>query len=232
MTATSNRKPLMAGNWKMNHTHLEAIQVVQKLSYRLDDKDYDAGRRADLPGIHRPAIACRRPSTATGSRSPSARRTCTGRSSGAFTGEVSAPMLAKLNVSLRDRRPLGAAGDVRRHRRGRRARSCGRCSRRACGRSSAAARRSRSATPGRPTHGSTARCAPRFSGAEGGRCAALRGGLRAHLGDRHRAQCDARRRRCHDRCRARHDQEHLPGGGGDDPRSSTGAASSRATPPS
>ena len=31
----------MAGNWKMNHTHLEAIQVVQKLSYRLEHADYD-----------------------------------------------------------------------------------------------------------------------------------------------------------------------------------------------
>ena len=38
----ADRKPLMAGNWKMHHNHLEAIQVVQKLSYRLDKKDYDA----------------------------------------------------------------------------------------------------------------------------------------------------------------------------------------------
>ena len=37
----ADRKPLMAGNWKMHHTHLEAIQVVQKLSYRLEKKDYD-----------------------------------------------------------------------------------------------------------------------------------------------------------------------------------------------
>ena len=37
----SDRKPMMAGNWKMHHTHLEAIQVVQKLGFRLDDKDYD-----------------------------------------------------------------------------------------------------------------------------------------------------------------------------------------------
>ncbi len=37
----TERKPMMAGNWKMHHTHLEAIQVVQKLSFRLDNKDYD-----------------------------------------------------------------------------------------------------------------------------------------------------------------------------------------------
>ena len=36
------RKPLIAGNWKMNLNHLEAIAVTQKLSYSLDDKDYDA----------------------------------------------------------------------------------------------------------------------------------------------------------------------------------------------
>jgi len=36
------RKPIIAGNWKMNLNHLEAIAVTQKLSYSLDDKDYDA----------------------------------------------------------------------------------------------------------------------------------------------------------------------------------------------
>ncbi|MCL1692155.1 MAG: triose-phosphate isomerase, partial [Actinomycetia bacterium] len=34
------RKNLIAGNWKMNATHLETIQMVQKLSYRLDYADY------------------------------------------------------------------------------------------------------------------------------------------------------------------------------------------------
>ena len=36
------RMPLMAGNWKMNLNHLEAIALVQKLAYSLDDKDHDA----------------------------------------------------------------------------------------------------------------------------------------------------------------------------------------------
>ncbi|MDK1011267.1 MAG: triose-phosphate isomerase, partial [Actinomycetota bacterium] len=35
------RKDLIAGNWKMNANHLEAIQMVQKLSYRLDHDDYE-----------------------------------------------------------------------------------------------------------------------------------------------------------------------------------------------
>src|SRR5437763_16027351 len=38
--ASNERRPIMAGNWKMHHTHLDAIQVVQKLSYRLEERDY------------------------------------------------------------------------------------------------------------------------------------------------------------------------------------------------
>src|SRR5919198_783871 len=33
------RRPIIAANWKMHKTHLEAIQAVQKLSYLLDRKD-------------------------------------------------------------------------------------------------------------------------------------------------------------------------------------------------
>jgi len=29
----TTRKPLISGNWKMNYTHLDAIAVVQKLTY-------------------------------------------------------------------------------------------------------------------------------------------------------------------------------------------------------
>ena len=36
------RKPLIAGNWKMNLNHLEAIAVTQKLAYSLEDRDFDA----------------------------------------------------------------------------------------------------------------------------------------------------------------------------------------------
>jgi triosephosphate isomerase (TIM) len=39
---TSGRKPLMAGNWKMNLNHLEAIAHVQKLAFALTDKDHEA----------------------------------------------------------------------------------------------------------------------------------------------------------------------------------------------
>ena len=49
------RKPLISGNWKMNLTHLEAIQVVQKLSYQLTDPGLRRGRRLGPPALHRPA---------------------------------------------------------------------------------------------------------------------------------------------------------------------------------
>ena len=37
----TDRRPIIAGNWKMHLTHLEAIQTVQKLSYLLDHGDTD-----------------------------------------------------------------------------------------------------------------------------------------------------------------------------------------------
>ena len=92
-----DRKPLMSGNWKMNHNHLEAIQVVQKLSYRLDKSDYDA---VDV-SVHPPFTALRSIQTLIDADDiPIAlgAQNCHWEESGAFTGEVSAPMLAKLNV--------------------------------------------------------------------------------------------------------------------------------------
>jgi triosephosphate isomerase len=94
----TERKPLMAGNWKMNHTHLEAIQVVQKLGFRLDDKDYD---RVDV--VVCPAFTALRSvqTTIDGDRLKIGlgAQNCHWENSGAWTGEVSPTMLAKLNVS-------------------------------------------------------------------------------------------------------------------------------------
>ena len=93
----SRAQPLMAGNWKMHHTHLEAIQVVQKLSYRLDAKDYKVVDVAVCPAF----TALRSVQTTLDSdRIPIAlgAQNCHWEPQGAYTGEVSAPMLAKLNV--------------------------------------------------------------------------------------------------------------------------------------
>ncbi|MGC8628146.1 MAG: triose-phosphate isomerase [Acidimicrobiales bacterium] len=92
------RKPLISGNWKMNHTHLDAIAVVQKLAYSLSPEDYE---RADV-SVHPAFTALRSVQTlleaddipiALGAQDVHYA------DSGAFTGEVSPPMLAKLNVS-------------------------------------------------------------------------------------------------------------------------------------
>jgi triosephosphate isomerase (TIM) len=96
---TTARKPLMAGNWKMHHTHLEAIQVVQKLSYRLDNSDYD---HCDV--VVCPAFTALRSVQTTIDSDRIAiglgAQDCHWESQGAFTGEVSAPMLAKLGVGF------------------------------------------------------------------------------------------------------------------------------------
>jgi triosephosphate isomerase len=94
----AERKPLMSGNWKMNHNHLDAIQVVQKLSYRLTSDDYDA---VDV-SVHPPFTGLRSVQTVIKSDEiPIAlgAQNCYWEDSGAYTGEVSPPMLAKLNVS-------------------------------------------------------------------------------------------------------------------------------------
>ncbi len=94
----TERKPLISGNWKMHMNHLETIQLVQKLSYLLDRADYDA---ADV-SIHPPFTNLRSAQTVLDADNiPIAlgAQHCHWENSGAFTGEVSAPMLAKLAVS-------------------------------------------------------------------------------------------------------------------------------------
>ena len=93
----ADRKPLMAGNWKMYHNHLEAIQVVQKLSYRLDAKDYDEIETV----VCVPFTALRSvQTTLEGDRIQIGlgAQNCHWETQGAFTGEISPPMLAKLHV--------------------------------------------------------------------------------------------------------------------------------------
>jgi triosephosphate isomerase (TIM) len=92
------RRPLVSGNWKMNLTHLEAIAVVQKLAASLNRDDYAL---VDV-SIHPVFTALRSVQTTLESdHVPIAlgAQNVHWEKSGAFTGEVSPPMLAKLNVS-------------------------------------------------------------------------------------------------------------------------------------
>ena len=95
--ADAARRPLISGNWKMNVNHLETIQVVQKLAYRLTPADTGA---ADV-SVHPPFTSLRSAQTVIDADElPIAlgAQNCHWEASGAYTGEVSPAMLAKLNV--------------------------------------------------------------------------------------------------------------------------------------
>lgn len=92
------RRPLISGNWKMNLTHLEAINVVQKLSYSLGSDDPS---KVDI-SLHPPFTALRSVQTVIDADDlpmSLGAQNVHWETSGAFTGEVSPQMLAKLNVS-------------------------------------------------------------------------------------------------------------------------------------
>jgi triosephosphate isomerase (TIM) len=89
------RKPLILGNWKMHYSHFEALALVQKLAFTLTAKDFDAADVAVLP----PFTSLRSVQTLIegdklqigyGAQDISAH------DDGAYTGEVSGRMLAKL----------------------------------------------------------------------------------------------------------------------------------------
>jgi triosephosphate isomerase len=109
------RKPLIAGNWKMNLNHLEAIAVTQKLSYSLDDKDYDAVDVTILP----PFTDIRSVQTLIDGdrlRLTYGAQDLSPEVSGAFTGDISGSMLNKLGctyvaVGHSERRAIHKEGD-------------------------------------------------------------------------------------------------------------------------
>ncbi len=94
----TDRRPIVAANWKMHKTHLEAIQAVQKLSYLLDREDAEKVEVVICPA----ATALRSVETLLDSdKLPYGlgAQNVAAEDKGAFTGEVSPPMLAALKVS-------------------------------------------------------------------------------------------------------------------------------------
>jgi triosephosphate isomerase len=93
-----DRKPIIAGNWKMHHDHFTSIQYTQKLSYALDKKDYErcdvvlCVPFTDLRSVQTTIEADRLP-IKLGAQDVYWEK------EGAFTGEISPLMLKKLNVS-------------------------------------------------------------------------------------------------------------------------------------
>jgi len=96
----NGRTPLMAGNWKSNLNHQEAVVLVQKLAWTLSDKRHDYGRVevAVVP----PYTDLRSVQTLVDGDRLSLRYAAQDVSvhdGGAYTGEISAAMLAKLGCS-------------------------------------------------------------------------------------------------------------------------------------
>jgi len=92
------RRPLIAGNWKMHLTHLEAIGLVQKLVFSLPEQVFDTTEAVVLP----PFTALRSVQTlVTGDKLPIGygAQDLSAHDSGAYTGEISGAMLAALACS-------------------------------------------------------------------------------------------------------------------------------------
>lgn len=92
------RLPLIAGNWKMNLNHLEAIALVQKVSFALPEKYFSKVEVAMLP----PFTDIRSVQTLVHGDKLLVKygaQDISEHESGAYTGDVSGPMLSKLGCS-------------------------------------------------------------------------------------------------------------------------------------
>jgi triosephosphate isomerase len=92
------RKPLIAGNWKMNLNHLEAIGLVQKVAFALPEKYYDHVDVAVIP----PFTDIRSVQTLIDGdklKLVHGAQDLSPHDSGAYTGDVSGAMLAKLGCT-------------------------------------------------------------------------------------------------------------------------------------
>lgn len=94
-----SRKPLIAGNWKMNLNHFEAIALVQKVAFALPDKYFDKVDVTVLP----PFTDLRSVQTLVDGdklRLTFGAQDVSQHDAGAYTGEVSGAFLAKLGCTF------------------------------------------------------------------------------------------------------------------------------------
>ncbi|MDQ2086113.1 triose-phosphate isomerase [Herbivorax sp. ANBcel31] len=87
-----SRKKIAAGNWKMNKTAKEAVEFVQDLKEKVAGADTEVV--AGVPFVCIPLVK----KTVEGSNIKVAAQNMHWEENGAFTGEVSGPMLADLEV--------------------------------------------------------------------------------------------------------------------------------------
>jgi len=93
-----SRKPLIAGNWKMNLNHFEAIALVQKIAFSLPDKYFDKVDVSVIP----PFTDLRSVQTLVDGdklRLTYGAQDLSQHDSGAYTGEISGAFLAKLGCT-------------------------------------------------------------------------------------------------------------------------------------
>jgi triosephosphate isomerase (TIM) len=93
--ASAGRRPLVAGNWKMNKNHFEALALTQQLAFRLTDKDFAAADIALMP----PFTALRSVQTLVQGdklKLTYGAQDVSPHPDGAYTGDISARMLSKL----------------------------------------------------------------------------------------------------------------------------------------
>ncbi len=94
-----SRKPLIAGNWKMNLNHFEAIALVQKIAFSLPDKYFD---KVDVTVIP-PFTDLRSVQTLVDGdklRLTYGAQDVSQHDSGAYTGDISGAFLAKLGCTF------------------------------------------------------------------------------------------------------------------------------------
>ena len=94
-----SRKPLIAGNWKMNLNHFEAIALVQKIAFSLPEKYFD---KVDVTVIP-PFTDLRSVQTLVDGdklRLTYGAQDVSQHDSGAYTGEISGAFLAKLGCTF------------------------------------------------------------------------------------------------------------------------------------
>ena len=94
----STRRPLISGNWKMHHDHIEALHTVRDLGLRLKAEDV---AKVDV-SVHPPFTDLRTVQTLVEKEHiPIAlgAQHCSDEDAGARTGEVSPRMLARLGTS-------------------------------------------------------------------------------------------------------------------------------------
>ena len=93
-----SRKPLIAGNWKMNLNHFEAIALVQKIAFSLPDKYFD---KVDVTVVP-PFTDLRSVQTLVDGdklRLTYGAQDVSQHDAGAYTGEISGAFLAKLGCT-------------------------------------------------------------------------------------------------------------------------------------